>query len=88
MIILELLDSRTRLASFICRKNVLLSIDADKTDEPSCRRRTVENASELLKEFNTTVVECTSYGDTKTIPGHYVIYWELLMKGPTDDILD
>ncbi|KAF5791618.1 putative GH3 family protein [Helianthus annuus] len=76
---------------FIRRKNVLLSIDADKTDETELQSA-VENASELLKEFNTTVVEYTSYGDTKTIPGHYVIYWELLIKdptnGPTDDVLD
>ncbi|MFS7983174.1 putative GH3 family protein [Helianthus anomalus] len=76
---------------FIRRKNVLLSIDADKTDETELQTA-VENASELLKEFNTKVVEYTSYGDTKTIPGHYVIYWELLVEdpvnGPSDNVLD
>ncbi|XP_011099346.1 probable indole-3-acetic acid-amido synthetase GH3.1 [Sesamum indicum] len=66
---------------FIRRKNVLLSIDADKTDESELQKA-VENASVLLREFNTTVVEYTSYADTKTIPGHYVIYWELLVKDP------
>lgn len=75
---------------FIRRKNVLLSIDADKTDETELQTA-VENASKLLNEFNTNVVEYTSYGDTKTIPGHYVIYWELLVKdpanGPSDDVL-
>ncbi|XAR72950.1 hypothetical protein NMG60_11019766 [Bertholletia excelsa] len=50
---------------FVRRKNVLLSIDSDKTDEA---------------DFNTSVVEYTSYADTKTIPGHYVIYWELLAR--------
>ncbi|KAI3521054.1 hypothetical protein L1887_10513 [Cichorium endivia] len=76
---------------FIRRKNVLLSIDADKTDETELQTA-IEKASELLKEFDTAVVEYTSYGDTKTIPGHYVIYWELLVKdpghGPGPKVLD
>uniref|UniRef100_A0A803KY43 Uncharacterized protein n=1 Tax=Chenopodium quinoa TaxID=63459 RepID=A0A803KY43_CHEQI len=62
---------------FIRRKNVLLSIDMDKTDEFELQNA-VESASTLLKPFNTRVVDYTSYADTKTIPGHYVIYWELL----------
>ncbi|KAJ0700627.1 putative GH3 family protein [Helianthus annuus] len=68
---------------FVRRKNVLLSIDSDKTDEAELQSA-VENASKLLNTFNTTVVEYTSYADTKTIPGHYVIYWELLVKDPTN----
>ncbi|KAK6128588.1 hypothetical protein DH2020_037663 [Rehmannia glutinosa] len=76
---------------FIRRKNVLLSIDADKTDESELQKA-VENAYELLREFDTTVVEYTSYADTNTIPGHYVIYWELLVKdpfnAPSDDVLE
>ncbi|XP_059645189.1 probable indole-3-acetic acid-amido synthetase GH3.1 [Cornus florida] len=68
---------------FIRRKNVLLSIDSDKTDEAELQKG-IENASLLLREFNTSVVEYTSYADTKTIPGHYVIYWELLVKDPAD----
>ncbi|KAL8553391.1 hypothetical protein ACS0TY_001897 [Phlomoides rotata] len=62
---------------FVRRKNVLLSIDADKTDEAELQHA-ISRASLLLKEFNTSVVEYTSYADTKTNPGHYVIYWELL----------
>ncbi|XP_068654208.1 probable indole-3-acetic acid-amido synthetase GH3.1 [Aristolochia californica] len=76
---------------FVRRKNVLLSIDSDKTDEAELQKA-VENASKLLKEFETSVVEYTSYADTKTIPGHYVIYWELLMKesskGPREGVLE
>jgi auxin responsive GH3 family protein len=64
---------------FVRRKNVLLSIDSDKTDESELQRA-VENASKLLVKFNTSVVEYTSYANTETIPGHYVIYWELLTK--------
>ncbi|XP_042493811.1 probable indole-3-acetic acid-amido synthetase GH3.1 [Macadamia integrifolia] len=66
---------------FVRRKNVLLSIDSDKTDEAELQKA-VENASELLRDYNTSVVEYTSYADTKSIPGHYVIYWELLVKDP------
>ncbi|XP_022740915.1 probable indole-3-acetic acid-amido synthetase GH3.1 [Durio zibethinus] len=76
---------------FIRRKNVLLSIESDKTDEAELQKA-IENASVLLKEFNTSVVEYTSYADTKVIPGHYVIYWELLVKdsanAPTDEVLN
>ena len=76
---------------FVRRKNVLLSIDSDKTDEAELQRA-VENASTHLKEFSTSVVEYTSFADTKSIPGHYVIYWELLMKdssnASSDEVLN
>lgn len=76
---------------FVRRKNVLLSIDSDKTDESELQCA-VENASKLLSGFNTSVVEYTSYADTRTIPGHYVIYWELLTKdsanSPSHEVLD
>ncbi|XP_004289743.1 PREDICTED: probable indole-3-acetic acid-amido synthetase GH3.1 [Fragaria vesca subsp. vesca] len=65
---------------FVRRKNVLLSIDSDKTDEAELQLA-VDNASKLvLEKLNASVVEYTSFADTKTIPGHYVIYWELLVK--------
>ncbi|GAB4838840.1 hypothetical protein Ancab_028382 [Ancistrocladus abbreviatus] len=76
---------------FVRRKNVLLSIDSDKTDEAELQKA-VENASNLLKDYNTSVVEYTSYADTKTIPGHYVIYWELMVKdswnSPPEEVLN
>ncbi|XP_027361423.1 probable indole-3-acetic acid-amido synthetase GH3.1 [Abrus precatorius] len=76
---------------FVRRKNVLLSIDSDKTDESELQTA-IENASKLLAEFNTSVVEYTSYADTETIPGHYVIYWELLTKdsanSPSEEVLN
>ncbi|XP_022843746.1 probable indole-3-acetic acid-amido synthetase GH3.1 [Olea europaea var. sylvestris] len=76
---------------FIRRQNVLLSIDSDKTDESELQKA-IDSASMLLHEFNTSVVEYTSCADTKTIPGHYVIYWELLVKdqdkSPSHQVLD
>lgn len=69
----------------------MLSIDSDKTDEAELQKA-VGNASQLLKDFSTSVVEYTSYADTKTIPGHYVIYWELLVKdtdnSPSEEVLN
>ncbi|OEL19812.1 putative indole-3-acetic acid-amido synthetase GH3.8 [Dichanthelium oligosanthes] len=62
---------------FVRRKNVLLSIESDKTDEAELQRA-VERASALLRPHGATVVEYTSQAYTKAIPGHYVIYWELL----------
>jgi auxin responsive GH3 family protein len=76
---------------FVRRKNVLLSIESDKTDEAELQKA-IDNASLLLREFNTSVVEYTSYAETKIIPGHYVIYWELLVKdpanSPTEEVLN
>ncbi|KAL9141464.1 hypothetical protein ABFS82_14G105300 [Erythranthe guttata] len=62
----------------IGRKNVVLNIDWEKTSEVELQAA-VESASQLLQEFNTSVVEYTSFADTTKIPGHYVIYWELLL---------
>ncbi|KAL6598286.1 hypothetical protein ACP70R_046451 [Stipagrostis hirtigluma subsp. patula] len=66
---------------FVRRKNVLLSIESDKTDEAELQRA-VERASALLRPRGAAVVEYTSHACTTSIPGHYVIYWELLAKGP------
>ncbi|CAH1444470.1 unnamed protein product [Lactuca virosa] len=68
--------------SFICRKNVALSIDADKTDEVELHQA-VEKASNHLTPFDATLIEYTSFADTTTIPGHYVIFWEISLNGST-----
>ncbi|KAI3509938.1 hypothetical protein L1887_25463 [Cichorium endivia] len=71
--------------NFICRKNVALSIDSDKTDEVELHKA-VENAVTHLIPFDVTLTEYTSYADTTTIPGHYVIFWELSMKNETTPV--
>ncbi|GMJ05164.1 Gretchen Hagen3.6, DWARF IN LIGHT 1 [Hibiscus trionum] len=68
--------------NFICRKNVVLSIDSDKTDEVELQHA-VKNAVNHLLPFDATLAEYTSYADTTTIPGHYVLYWELSLNGTT-----
>ncbi|CAN6294641.1 unnamed protein product [Urochloa humidicola] len=66
---------------FVRRKNVLLSIESDKTDEAELQRA-VDRASALLRARSrggsTAVAEYTSHACTRSIPGHYVVYWELL----------
>ncbi|KAF8391441.1 hypothetical protein HHK36_023746 [Tetracentron sinense] len=69
--------------NFICRKNVVLSIDSDKTDEVELQN-SVKNAITHLVQFDASLIEYTSYADTTTtIPGHYVLYWELKLSGST-----
>ncbi|CAM0954755.1 unnamed protein product [Alopecurus aequalis] len=62
--------------SFLRRKNVALSIDADKTDEAELHAA-VSSAVQHLEPFGASLVEYTSYADASTIPGHYVLFWEL-----------
>ncbi|KAF2562406.1 hypothetical protein F2Q70_00015002 [Brassica cretica] len=68
--------------SFICRKNVVLSIDSDKTDEVELQNA-VKNAVTHLVPFDASLSEYTSYADTSSIPGHYVLFWELYLNGNT-----
>ncbi|KAL8530891.1 hypothetical protein ACS0TY_007789 [Phlomoides rotata] len=62
---------------FICRRNVVLSIDNDKTNEEDLHRSITAAAKRLLEPRHALLVEYTSYADTSSIPGHYVIYWEI-----------
>ncbi|XP_023533206.1 indole-3-acetic acid-amido synthetase GH3.6-like [Cucurbita pepo subsp. pepo] len=65
--------------NFVCRKNVILSIDSDKVDEVELQNAVME-ASKNLVPYETSLLEYTSYADTHTVPGHYVIYWEISQK--------
>ncbi|XP_049356692.1 indole-3-acetic acid-amido synthetase GH3.6-like [Solanum verrucosum] len=67
---------------FVCRENVILSIDSDKTDEAELQNA-VKYAVHNLIPFDANVAEYTSYADTATIPGHYVLFWEINVHGST-----
>lgn len=71
--------------NFVCRKNVVLSIDSDKTDEVELQNA-VKNGANHLAEFGASLTEYTSCTDTSTIPGHYVLYWEISMNNKNDQI--
>jgi auxin responsive GH3 family protein len=66
--------------NFVRRKNVVLSIDSDKTDEAELHAA-VAGAVQHLAPFGASLVEYTSYADAATIPGHYVLFWELRVGG-------
>ncbi|CAL4914893.1 unnamed protein product [Urochloa decumbens] len=78
--------------TFVRRRNVLLSIESDKTDEAELQRAVDHASAALLRAHGgATVVEYTSQACTKSIPGHYVVYWELLLgkkKGKEEEVVD
>ncbi|XP_057499739.1 jasmonoyl--L-amino acid synthetase JAR4-like [Actinidia eriantha] len=61
---------------FVCRSNLLLTINIDKNTEKDLQLA-VEVAAKLLAEEKLEVVDFTSHVDLSTDPGHYVIFWEL-----------
>ncbi|XP_044503739.1 jasmonoyl--L-amino acid synthetase JAR6-like [Mangifera indica] len=61
---------------FICRSNLLLTINIDKNTETDLQL-SVETAAKLLAEEKLEVVDFTSHVDVSTDPGHYVIFWEI-----------
>ncbi|KAB2616247.1 indole-3-acetic acid-amido synthetase GH3.9 [Pyrus ussuriensis x Pyrus communis] len=69
---------------FICRRNVVLSIDTDKTNEEDLHK-SVSVAKKLLEPFDALLVEYTSHADTSRLPGHYVMYWEIIYHGSMVD---
>ncbi|XXG71248.1 hypothetical protein AAC387_Pa07g0546 [Persea americana] len=54
---------------FVRRKNVILSIDADKTNEVELQNA-VNNAIKHLEPFGASLIGYTSYADASSIPGH------------------
>ncbi|KAL5717160.1 hypothetical protein ACHQM5_010223 [Ranunculus cassubicifolius] len=64
---------------FVHRRNVVLSIDTDKTNEDDLLNA-VTQAKLLLESLGCILTEYTSYPDTSSIPGHYVLFWELKMR--------
>ncbi|KAK8705838.1 hypothetical protein V6N13_049424 [Hibiscus sabdariffa] len=72
---------------FVERQNVILSIDSDKTSEADLLKAVTE-AKTLLDPLGISLVGHTSYADTSSIPGHYVVFWELKAKEGNDDEVD
>ncbi|RRT57220.1 hypothetical protein B296_00020889, partial [Ensete ventricosum] len=68
---------------FVHRRNVVLSVDTDKTNEEDLLKA-VTQAKLLLEPLGCLLTEYTSYADTSSIPGHYVLFWELKTKASSD----
>ncbi|PHT43330.1 hypothetical protein CQW23_17355 [Capsicum baccatum] len=73
--------------NFICRRNLILTVNIDKNTEKDLQL-VVERGSQILsKSKQTELVDFTSHANVATQPGHYVIYWEI--KGEIDEkVLD
>jgi jasmonic acid-amino synthetase len=61
---------------FVCRSNLLLTINIDKNTERDLQL-VVEEAAKILSEEKQEVVDYSSHIDLSTDPGHYVIFWEI-----------
>ncbi|KAB2085573.1 hypothetical protein ES319_A05G407300v1 [Gossypium barbadense] len=64
---------------FVERKNVILSVDQEKTSETDLSKAVTE-AKALLDPLGFILTEYTSYVDTSSAPGHYVLFWEIKGK--------
>lgn len=66
---------------FICRRNVALSLDNEKTSEENLYK-SITAAKKLLEPHKVILLEYTSVADTSSVPGHYVLYWEIVHVKP------
>ncbi|KAF3782238.1 Indole-3-acetic acid-amido synthetase GH3-3 [Nymphaea thermarum] len=62
---------------FVGRKNVCLSLESDKVEEIELQNAIATAESTHLTWRNTRVLQYSCYTDVKTVPGHYILYWEL-----------
>lgn len=62
--------------AFVRRRNVMLSINTDKTDERELSA-VINQASKILRKENMDLLDFTSHADHSSRPGHYAIFWEL-----------
>lgn len=67
---------------FVCRQNLLLTVNIDKNTEKDLQMA-VEEASKLLVSEKVDLIDFTSHVDMTKDPGNYVIFWEL--SGDTDE---
>uniref|UniRef100_A0A2N9J633 Uncharacterized protein n=1 Tax=Fagus sylvatica TaxID=28930 RepID=A0A2N9J633_FAGSY len=68
---------------FVCRSNLLLTINIDKNTERDLQL-VVEEAAKILSEEKQEVVDYSSHIDLSTDPGHYVIFWEISGEASQD----
>ncbi|XP_057532368.1 jasmonoyl--L-amino acid synthetase JAR4 [Amaranthus tricolor] len=61
---------------FVCRQNLMLSINIDKNTEKDLQL-SVEEASKILVAEKIELIDFTSNVELSKQPGHYVIFWEL-----------
>ncbi|KAG4204183.1 hypothetical protein ERO13_A04G032700v2 [Gossypium hirsutum] len=67
---------------FVERRNTVLSIDMDKTSEADLLKA-IGNAKRHLEPLGFMLMTFSSYAETSSIPGRYVLFWELKFKEST-----
>nr|CAB3471711.1 unnamed protein product [Digitaria exilis] len=70
---------------FVCRRNLMLTINIDKNSEHDLQLA-VDSAAKILAAEKLEVVDYSSHADVSCDPGHYVIFWELNADA-NDDVL-
>uniref|UniRef100_A0A1J3J2M9 Jasmonic acid-amido synthetase JAR1 n=1 Tax=Noccaea caerulescens TaxID=107243 RepID=A0A1J3J2M9_NOCCA len=79
--------NKTPQLKFICRRNLILSINIDKNTERDLQL-SVESAAKRLSEEKIEVIDFSSHVDVSTDPGHYVIFWEISGETSEDVLQD
>ncbi|CDP20124.1 unnamed protein product [Coffea canephora] len=79
--VLMVTDFRNNTPQFkvVQRRNVVLSIDLDKTTEEGLLKA-VSKAMQILEPLGCLLTDYSSYADMSCFPGHYVLFWELQMR--------
>lgn len=62
---------------FVCRRNLMLSINIDKNSEQDLQLAVDTAAARFLAAEKLEVVDYTSHADVSSDPGHYVLFLEL-----------
>ncbi|CAH2036359.1 unnamed protein product [Thlaspi arvense] len=64
---------------FVRRKNMVLSVHVETTTEEDVLKA-LSRATHVIESSGLMLMGFTCYSDISTLPGHYVIYWELKAK--------
>lgn len=78
--------NETPKLKFVCRRNLMLSINIDKNSEQDLQIAVDSAATKVLAAEKLEVVDYTSHADMSSDPGHYVIFWELNANA-SDDVM-
>ncbi|CAA7048196.1 unnamed protein product [Microthlaspi erraticum] len=66
---------------FVSRKNIVLSIQMEATTEEDVVMA-LNHARLVLESSGLVLMGFTCYSNVSSVPGHYVLYWELKTKTP------
>uniref|UniRef100_A0A1J3I750 4-substituted benzoates-glutamate ligase GH3.12 n=4 Tax=Noccaea caerulescens TaxID=107243 RepID=A0A1J3I750_NOCCA len=61
---------------FVRRKNVVVSVHVEATTEEDLLKA-LSRAAHVIESSGLMLMGFTCYSDISTVPGHYVLYWEL-----------